>query len=72
MVFMGLVGVFFLCHILRVALNVHEMLVIDHAMRCFEAGKQGFPLWSLVVGKIRCISIRKAGSFWTGKYWARN
>ena len=52
-VFMGLVGVFFLCHILRVALNVHEMLVIDHAMRCFEAGKQGFPLWSLVVGKIR-------------------
>ena len=53
MVFMGLVGVFFLCHILRVALNVHEMLVIDHAMRCFEAGKQGFPLWSLVVGKIR-------------------
>ena len=55
MVFMGLVGVFFLCHILRVALNIHEMLVIQHAMECFEAGMQGFPLWSLVLGKIRSV-----------------
>ena len=53
-VFMGLVGVFFLCHILRVALNIHEMLVIEHAMKCFDAGMQGFPLWSLILGKIRC------------------
>ena len=51
-VFMGLVGVFFVCHILRVTLNIHEMLIIEHAKKCFDVGP-GFPLWSVILGKIR-------------------
>ena len=49
---MGLVGVFFVCHILRVTLNIHEMLIIEHAKKCFDVGP-GFPLWSVILGKIR-------------------
>ena len=52
-VFMGIVGVFLACHILRVLLNLHEMIVIVDAMECREAGKGGFPMWALVMTSFR-------------------
>ncbi|XP_040567083.1 FMRFamide receptor isoform X1 [Lepeophtheirus salmonis] len=47
-VFMGIVGVFLLCHILRIFINLHEMLVIRPAMECREAKLPAFPFWVLV------------------------
>ena len=52
-VFMGIVGVFLLCHFLRVFLNLHEMVVIRDAMACTKAGQQGFPVWALVMTSFR-------------------
>ena len=43
MVFMGIVGVFLVCHILRITLNIHEMIVIEHAMACSKAHQRSFP-----------------------------
>ena len=49
---MGIVGVFLISHILRVALNLHEMLVIEQAMECGKAGLRSFPVWALMMGSI--------------------
>ncbi|QQP54471.1 Uncharacterized protein FKW44_007314, partial [Caligus rogercresseyi] len=52
-VFMGIVGVFLLCHILRIFINLHEMLVIRPAMECRAAKLPAFPFWVLVTTVFR-------------------
>merc|ERR1719295_1524164 len=48
-VFMGIVGAFLLCHLLRIALSLHESLIIRHAMKCMEAGFRNiFPSWAMI------------------------
>merc|ERR1711953_549770 len=48
MVFMGIVTIFFLCHFLRVFLNLHEMIVISHALKCSQARQRSFPMWAII------------------------
>ena len=55
MVFMGIVGVFLVCHILRVSLNIHEMIVIEHAMACSKAHKRSFPMWAIITNFFRSV-----------------
>ena len=57
MVFMGIVGVFLVCHILRVSLNIHEMIVIEHAMACSKAHKRSFPMWAIITNFFRSVQI---------------
>ena len=53
MVFMGIVGVFLACHALRVSLNIHEMIVIEHAMACSRARQKAFPMWAIITNSFR-------------------
>ena len=46
-VFMGFILVFLVSHLPRFMVDVHELLSLEHANRCREAGFQGFPPWSL-------------------------
>jgi len=48
-IFMGFVLVFLVCHTPRLLLNIHELATIREAMQCEQAGKNGFPLWSLIL-----------------------
>ena len=48
LVFIGIVAVFLVCHMLRVGLNFHEMLVIDEAMACSQARQRSFPKWAII------------------------
>ncbi len=52
-VFMGIVGVFLLCHVPRVLLNMHETWVWDEAMGCMNRGKPGFPMWATLMVTLR-------------------
>ena len=52
-VFMGIVGMFLACHVLRIFLNLHEMAVIREAMACSAAGRRGWPVWSLITASFR-------------------
>jgi uncharacterized membrane protein YhfC len=52
-VFMGIVGVFLFCHILRIALNLHEMMVIENAMECVKNHQEAFPKWAIITNFFR-------------------
>ena len=52
-VFMGIVGVFLLCHSPRIVLSIFEMVVIREAMACQAANLRTFPVWSLLLSCIR-------------------
>merc|ERR1719295_931798 len=63
-VFMGIVGAFLLCHLLRIALSLHESLIIRHAMKCMEAGFRNiFPSWAMIANSFRhlcrCVGVEK-------------
>ena len=51
--FFSIVSVFLLSHTLRVALNLHEMIVIEHAMLCSKAGERSFPKWAIITNSFR-------------------
>ena len=53
MVFMGIVTIFFLCHFLRVFLNLHEMIVIGQALKCSQARQRSFPMWAIITNYFR-------------------
>jgi len=50
MIFMGIVLVFLLCHLPRIFLGIHEMLIVKQSLACKTARQDPFPWWSLVVG----------------------
>ncbi len=54
---MGIVGVFLACHILRIALNLHEMVVIELAMACAKAGQRSFPKWAIMTNFFRYNNV---------------
>ena len=41
------------CHILRIFLSLHEMLVIRHAMACSRAKQRSFPMWAIMTTYFR-------------------
>lgn len=47
-IFMGIVGVFLLCHMPRILLSIHEMWTVNDTLRCAEQGHKVFPLWALI------------------------
>jgi len=53
---MGIVGVFLLCHFLRVFLNLHEMVVIRQAMECGRRGYRPFPMWARIMNSFRYLN----------------
>ena len=56
-VFMGIVGVFLMCHFLRVFLNLHEMIVISNALDCIYKRKtEGFPMWARIATSFRFVT----------------
>ena len=40
---MGIVGVFFVCSMPRMFLNLYETMYMEHALACTDAGRRGFP-----------------------------
>lgn len=47
-IFLGMVLVFLLCHLLRICVDVHELMTLEHANECRKAGYKGFPAWSII------------------------
>ena len=45
LLFMGIVFGFLVCNFPRIYLNFHEIIILDHAMACYDSGANGFPLW---------------------------
>ena len=49
-VLFAIIGLFIICHTLRVFLNFYEMIWINNILACIQAGaKREFPVWSHVV-----------------------
>ena len=48
-IFMGFVSVFLICHFPRLFLNIHELIVMEDAMKCQETNQEPFSLWSLIL-----------------------
>ena len=52
-VLLAIVGLFIICHTLRVFLNFYEMIWINNILACIQAGaKREFPVWSHVVQEV--------------------
>ena len=60
-VFGGIVTAFFICHLPRMVLSIHEMVIIDFALECSKYNMRGFPLWALILSKISHLLL--------GMYW---
>jgi hypothetical protein len=54
-IFMGFILVFLVCHLPRLLLNIHELFTIENAIKCMEAGHDGFPLWTGVAVRYNII-----------------
>ena len=48
-IFMGFILVFLVCHLPRLLLNMHELITYQDQQRCMEAGKNPWPIWSIVM-----------------------
>ena len=48
-IFMGFVLVFLVCHMPRLLLNIHELVVMKGAMECRNQNHEPFSLWSLIL-----------------------
>ena len=48
-IFMGFVFVFLICHMPRLFLNIHELIVMEGAMRCQMYDHEPFSMWSLIL-----------------------
>ena len=48
-VFMGFIFVFLICHMPRLLLNIHELIVMKGAMECEKHEKEPFSMWSLIM-----------------------
>ena len=62
-VFMGIVGMFLACHMLKIFLSLHEMLVIRDALKCNKARKRGFPAWAEITTTFRQVKKKELSSF---------
>ena len=50
-VLFAIVVLFIFCHTLRFFLNFYEMIWINNAISCMQAGKPEFPTWSWIVNE---------------------
>ena len=48
-IFMGFVFVFLICHMPRLFLNIHELIVMKGAMECQYHRQEPFSMWSLIL-----------------------
>ena len=48
-IFLGFVFVFLICHTPRLFLNIHELIVMEEAMKCQSLRQEPFSLWSLLL-----------------------
>ena len=48
-IFLGFVFVFLICHTPRLFLNIHELIVMEEAMKCQSQRQEPFSLWSLLL-----------------------
>ena len=48
-IFLGFVFVFLICHTPRLFLNIHELIVMEEAMKCQSQREEPFSLWSLLL-----------------------
>ena len=48
-IFMGFVFVFLICHMPRLFLNIHELIVMEGAMKCQMYNQEPFSMWSLIL-----------------------
>ena len=48
-IFMGFVFVFLICHMPRLFLNIHELIVMKGAMECQYHHQEPFSMWSLIL-----------------------
>ena len=64
-IFIILVTIFTFSHSLRLALNIHEMTVVDEIVLCADTALGGFPVWIIICGFISEIflSINSASTF---------
>ncbi|CAB4058994.1 unnamed protein product [Lepeophtheirus salmonis] len=52
LLFMSIVLAFLICNFPRIYLNFHEIMILDNAMACYEAGKAGFPAWFWITASL--------------------
>ena len=57
LLFMGIVGVFFVCSLPRMFLNLYETTYMEHALACTEAGMRPFPALVLFMTSISHVSL---------------
>ncbi len=57
--FMGIVFVNLVCHFPRILLNFYEMMVIEKAMACSEAGQRAFAVWAQVCSRSNTHHFRR-------------
>ena len=58
LVFMGIVGMFLACHMLRIFLSMHEMIIIRDALACYNQHKRGFPVWAEITATFRNVKTK--------------
>ena len=50
-VFLVIVSVFFICHLPRIILSIHEMWIVEITIQCARQGKYSFPIWAIIFNK---------------------
>ena len=50
-VFLVIVSVFFICHLPRIILSIHEMWIVETTIECARRGKYSFPIWAMIFNK---------------------
>ena len=54
---MGIVGVFFVCSMPRMFLNLYETMYMEHALACSAAGQRAFPALVVFMTAISHVSL---------------
>ena len=57
MIFLAIVIVFFICHLPRLILSIHETFMIDDFLECSKAGKTPFGMWRFMLVYISHLFI---------------
>ena len=50
-VFLVIVSAFFICHLPRIILSIHEMWIVEITIECARRGKYSFPIWAIIFNK---------------------
>ena len=50
-VFLVIVIAFFICHLPRIILSIHEMWTVNITIKCAQRGHWSFPIWALIMSQ---------------------